>query len=209
MRLLPRENKFFDLYNDLLNTLRMAAELTNILSSEYDRLPRIVGRMKELESEADSICHRIISELSFEQIKVTETLADIRYFVHKLDNVMDCLESAVFRLDAYKIGTLPPIVDEFFKLIHKTVRWMQAAVADLPELKKKAEEIGQYVIKINALEDEADQIYRRWETEVMLSDMPDREVMKLRKIVDALEKTMDQAEDVANVLETFCLKGEI
>ena len=35
-----------------------------------------------------------------------------------------------------------------------------------------------------------------------------RRIMALKEIIDTLEYTVDQCEDVANVLETFQLKGE-
>lgn len=209
MILLPKENKFFDLYDELADILWQAIRLARVVTTDYDQMSNVATDMKILENDADDVCHKVIHSLSLEHIKVTETLADIRHFVHKLDNVIDCLESAVFRLDAYKIQPLPEVMYRFFDIIYETAHEIKMAVMHLRNLKKKSASIEECVVRINDLENDADKIYREWETEIMLSDMSDREVMKLRKIVDALEKTMDEAEDVANILGTFVLKGEI
>lgn len=209
MALLPKENKFFDMYDELASQLVEAADLTTALEIDYSILPLVVEDMKELETKADAICHRIIAALSTEQIKVTETLADIRHFVHKLDNVIDYLENAVFSLHAYEIKQLPVIVGEFFQLIREVSSEIYIGVRHLRHLKKRTKEIQECAIKINTLEDSADDLHRRFRTVIMRSDVPDRDIMKLREIAGALEETMDQAEDVANLLETFVLKGEI
>lgn len=209
MALLPKETKFFDMYEELALQLMEAADLLTALETDYYILPLVVGDMKEIEVKADTICHKILAALSTEQIKVTETLADIRHFVHKLDNVIDYLENAIFSLHAYEIRQLPVIVGEFFQLIREVSNEIYIGVKDLRHLKKKTEEIKGCAIRINTLEDSADDLHRRFRTTIMRSDASDRDIMKLREIVGALEETMDQAEDVANLLETFVLKGEI
>jgi len=65
-------------------------------------------------------------------------------------------------------------------------------------------------IRINELENEADKINRKWLRILMTSPLKEPEEllkrMMLKEVVDILEDTMDQCEDVANILDTFRVK---
>lgn len=209
MPFLPQEKNLFYLYEALAQKIVEATDILTELEKDYSQLPRIAEKMKNLEKEADSIVHKVVYALELEQIKVTEVLADIRHFVHNLDNVMDYLETAIFSLDAYQIEELPQVALEFFSVIKEAAQEIKNGVSCLRNLRKKKREIEKHVIKLNDLEEKADQIHRNFRREVMNSGLPDREVIKLREIIGDLEECMDQAEDVADFLGIFAMKGEI
>ena len=210
---LPREKKFFDLFEDLAGKAVEAAELLVALGENYSNLLSISEQLEELEGEADSVVHQIIQGLFFDHTRVTEEKGDIRYFAHNMDNVIDGIEKAVVRLTFTQRQTLPEPVSEFSPIILETAREISRAVHCLRDMCGDEPILETCCVKINELENEADTINRKWLKILMTTpvktpnELLDR--LLLREIVDILEGTMDECEDVANILETFRLKGGI
>lgn len=209
---LPKEKKFFDLYEALANKIIEAVDFLEELGKDYNQLPRITKKLDDLENEADEIVHKIINELLYDHTRVTEEKGDIRFFVHNMDNVIDGIQKAVNRLTLYNIKTFPPVIAEFTDILKETAQEIEKAIICLRNLNKNHCSVTKHCIRINDLENEGDRVNRKWLQEIMLQPIktPDdvRRVMALKEIIDTLEYTIDQCEDVANVLETFQLKGE-
>jgi uncharacterized protein Yka (UPF0111/DUF47 family) len=210
---LPRDRKFFDLFENLAEKAVEAAELLMELGTIYSELPQISEHLRVLEGEADSVVHQIIQELFYDHTRVTEEKGDIRYFAHNLDNVIDGIEKAVMRLTFTQRQTLPETVSEFSPIILEACQEIRTAVHCLRDMRCEEPTLEMCCVKINELENEADKINRKWLRILMTTSAgsPNEvlERMALREIVDILENTMDQCEDVANILETFRLKGGI
>jgi len=210
---LPREKIFFDLFEDLAGKAVEAAELLVELGVNYSELPQISEQLKALEEEADSVVHQIIRELFYDHTRVTEEKADIRYFAHNLDNVIDGIEKAVVRLTFTQKPTLPEPVSEFSPIILEASQEIRTAVGCLRDMGCEEKSLEACCIRINELENEADKINRKWLRMLMTTpvenpnELLDR--LLLKEIVEILENTMDECEDVANILETFRLKGGI
>ncbi len=210
---LPHDNNFFDLFESLAGKTVEAAELLDKVVTDYSKLPEISEQLKLLEDEADSVVHEIIQKLFYDHTRVTEEKGDIRYFIHNLDNVIDGIEKAVVRLTFTQRQTLPEFVSEFSPIILQAAQEINTAVGCLRTLSKCEEDLEACCIRTNELENEADIINRRCLKKLMTApvehptEVLDR--MLLKEIVDILEGTMDECEDVANILETFRLKGGI
>ena len=209
MAILPTEKNFFNLYEEQAQILFEITQILHGLKDNYSDLPAAAGKIKNLEKKADLIVHQVVKALEHEQIKVTEIIADIRNFVHNLDDIIDFLEDAVFNLYAYRLPGLPEIVLEFFSVLEEAAREIRNGACFLRRLQKNQKELQICVKNLNILEEKADDIHRNWRKEIMNTDLSDREVMKLREIVGALENAMDSCKHVGNYLEMFCLKGEI
>ena len=209
---LPKEKKFFDLYEAMSDKIIEAVCLMEKLKENYGQLPQIARKIKKKENEADDIVHQIFNQLLYDHTRVTEEKGDIRFFAHNMDNIIDSIEKAVNRLCVYKINFLPKGVIEFIPVLKETSLEIKKGVECLKNLRKNDEELTKCCIKINELENKADQINRKWLEKVLgnpvkgAKDM--RQIIALKEIIDTLEYAMDQCEDVANILETFRLKGE-
>ncbi|RZN37252.1 MAG: DUF47 family protein [Methanophagales archaeon ANME-1-THS] len=224
---LPHTKKFFDLFEDLADKAVEASQLLLELSADSpsavpislspdlrsSNLMRIRSQLRTLENEADSIVHQIIHELFFDHTRVTEEKGDIRYFAHNLDNVIDNVEKAVARLAFTPRLTIPESVSEFAPVIHEAAQEIKKAVGCLRELRREEMTLQNCCIRINELENKADKINRRWLKILMTTPVEDpNEVLErllLKEVVGILENTMDNCEDIANILETFGLKGGI
>lgn len=224
---LPHDKKFFDLFEgladktveaaqllvDLGNDSRSSAFVSLSPDSRSSSLSQISEKLEILEEEGDMLVHQIIQGLFYDHTRVTEEKGDIRYFTHNLDNVIDCVEKAVARLAFTKKPTTPEPVIEFAPVILETTLEIRKAVGYLRDIRHNELTLEECCIRINELENEADKLNRKWLRILMTTpvDYPNEVLdrMLLKEIVDILEDTMDNCEDVANILETFRLKGGI
>lgn len=210
---LPRENKFFDLFEELADKAVEAADLLVDLGIKYSDLPQISEQLRMLEEDADSIVHQIIQGLYYDHTRVTEEKGDIRYFAHNLDNVIDGIEKAVVRLSFSQKQEVPESVTEFSPIIKEASEEIRTAVHCLRDLKCEENTLEACCIRINELENEADKVNRKRLRILMTTPVEDPnellDRLLLKEIVEILEDTMDQSEDVANIMETFRLKGGI
>ena len=210
---LPRDKKFFDLFEELADKAVEAADLLADLGTKYSALPQISEQLRMLEEDADSIVHQIIQGLYYDHTRVTEEKGDIRYFAHNLDNVIDGIEKAVVRLSFSQKQKVPESVIEFSPIIKEASEEIRTAVHCLRDLKCEESTLEACCIKINELENAADKVNRKWLRILMTTPVEDPnellDRLLLKEIVEILEDTMDQCEDVANILETFRLKGGI
>ncbi len=210
---LPRENKFFDLFEELADKAVEAADLLVDLGTKYSDLPQISEQLRMLEEDADSIVHQIIQGLYYDHTRVTEEKGDIRYFAHNLDNVIDGIEKAVVRLSFAQKQEVPESVIEFSPIIKEASEEIRTAVRCLRDLKGEESTLEACCIRINELENEADKVNRKRLRILMTTPVEDPnellDRLLLKEIVEILEDTMDQCEDVANIMETFRLKGGI
>ena len=224
---LPHEKKFFDLFEELADKAVEAAQLMLDLSAEHQpegapslshdsrssSLMEIREQLKLVEQEGDAIVHDIIQGLFYDHTRVTEEKGDIRYFAHNLDNVIDGVEKAVARLAFAPHPTIPEPVSEFAPIILKTANEIKNAVCCLRAIRRSELTLEESCIRINELENLADKVNRRWLKRLMTTPTNDpNEVLErllIKEIVDILEDTMDNCEDVANILETFRLKGGV
>ncbi len=209
---LLREKKFFSLFDNLAGKAVEAAELLVELKEDYSTLSQISQVLNTLEGEADSVVHQIAQELIYDHSREGEEKEDIRYFAHNLDNVVGGVEKAVNRLTFIRRQpkTLLEPVCEFSAVILEASREISRAVSCLRNLSAEEKTLEACCIRINELENEADNINRKWLRILMTAPVkePDEllERMVLKEIVDILEDTMDQCEDVANVLDAFRVK---
>jgi uncharacterized protein Yka (UPF0111/DUF47 family) len=224
---LPHDKKFFDLFEELADKAVETAQLLVDLGANYrssaplpldsdsrsSSLLQIREQLNVLEEEGDAIVHQIIQGLFYDHTRVTEEKGDIRYFAHNLDNVIDGVEKAVARLAFTPRPTIPEPVSEFAPIIFETTKEIKNAVCCLRDIRHSEIPLEECCIRINELENEADKLNRKWLRILMTTPTDDpNEVLTrllLKEIVDILEDTMDNCEDVANILETFRLKGGI
>ena len=71
---------------------------------------------------------------------------------------------------------------------------------------KKGDDVMKYCIEAKKLEEEGDAIYQEALGHMFETERDALEIIKWKEIYDNLETTLDQGEDVANVLESITIK---
>jgi len=72
---------------------------------------------------------------------------------------------------------------------------------------EKHDKVLDYCVEINRLENEADQVSQHAIAKLFESEKDPINLIKIKELLEFLERATDKAEDVANVLETVVLKN--
>ena len=201
-KFVPHKEKFFDLFKESAqNALAGARSLKDMLD-HYQNPQESWKKIKDLEHEGDRITHRTIRSLN--QTFLTPIDAeDIHALTTALDNVMDAIEAAASRMVLFKIDRPTPQAQELCEIIVTSTEQLVKAVSHMPRL----DDIDEYCIEINRLENTADDIYRKAIASLFDNSAEPLDVIKWLDIYELLESATDRCEDVANILESIGLKN--
>jgi predicted phosphate transport protein (TIGR00153 family) len=202
VRLLPREEEFFDLFAGVAQRNKEAAHLLRqLFDAPPDRRAASVEAIKRLEHEADQITHEVVNRLDRTFITPLDR-EDIHQLASDLDDVMDVMDGVARRSQIFHVGVTPDGVKQLAEVIERMVGVLAEGVACL----KKGDDIMKYCVEAKKLEEEGDAIYHQALGKMFESEKNAIELIKWKEIYDNLERTLDEAEDVANVLESITLK---
>ena len=202
MRLLPREEEFFDLFVEVAERNKEAAQLLHdLFEAAPERRTPIVERIKRLEHEADQVTHEVVNRLDRTFITPLDR-EDIHQLASDLDDVMDVMDGTARRAQIFHLGAAPAGVRQLTEVIQRMVCVLAEGVGRL----KKGDDVMKCCVEDKKLEEEGDAIYHEVLGELFEKERDALEVIKWKEIYDNLERTLDEAEDVTNVLESITLK---
>ncbi|HEY6057436.1 MAG TPA: DUF47 family protein [Candidatus Limnocylindrales bacterium] len=201
LRLIPREERFFDLFvEDAANVLG-AARLLEAMLRTYDNVEARAAALRAAEHRGDEISHDIGHRL--ERTFVTPfDREEIHALISGLDDVIDLIEEVADTFLLYRIDAPTAASVEQAAIIVRQVEKIHEALLHLRGFKG----LDQYVIEIHRLENEGDRIGRA-AIAGLFDNTPDAiEIIKWRKVYNLLEDTIDKCEDVANIIERITIK---
>ncbi len=202
MRLLPREEEFFDLFVAVAQRSTVAAQhLRELFDAPPERRIAHVEAIKRLEHEADQVTHEVVNRLDRTFITPLDR-EDILALASDLDDVMDAIDGTARRSQIFRLGPSPQGVKQLTEVIQRMVGVLAEGVSRL----KKGDDVLRFCIEAKKLEEEGDAIYQEALGHMFETEHDALEVIKWKEIYDTLEMTLDQGEDVANVLESITIK---
>ena len=199
--LLPREEEFFDLFIQVARRSKDAAEHLVGLFAEPERAPYHAEQIKRLEHECDQITHEVVHRLDRTFITPIDR-EDIYRLASDLDDVIDVIDGVARRTQLFKVGPAPEAAKRLTAVIQKVVGSLLRGVEHL----QKRDGVMAASIEVKHFEEEADSIYHHAIGQLFETEQDARELIKWKEIYDNLERCVDQAEDVANVLESIAIK---
>lgn len=203
MRLLPRQEKFFEFFTRHAACILKASELLlEGVRAGNSHLPGYAIQIKSLEDEADRIIHDLVAKLSRTFITPLDP-EDIHRLSGALDDVIDGIEDCAHRLAAHGVDPIPAAAVHLCELVHQSAVEIQKAVVAL----EKDQPVTQHWIEINRLENEADHIYREAVADLLRHETNAILLIKQKELFEYLEETMDRTEDVADVLQNVVVKN--
>src|SRR5262245_13405694 len=203
MRFLPREEKFFALFLDQVRIIsEAAASLLEGAQAGNARLADASRKIRQLEEQADTVIHDIYLRLNQTFITPLDP-EDIHSLSSHLDDVIDSIEDAAYRMVAYRIEPIPPTVVELCRHIVVCVNSLKLAFEALHSNKKLTE----HCIEINRIEGIVDNVVRDAVRELFDNEKDPIKLIKLKEIYELLEQTTDDCEDVADALQNVVVKN--
>ncbi len=201
---IPREEKFFDLFEQSArNMVKIARELKELLDS-WENVAIKVAEITELEHEGDSITHQIVAQLHRTFVTPFDR-EDIALLSHVMDDVTDFIHAAADAMLIYKIAQPTPRAKELADIIVQAAAEIERA---MPLLRRRSElkKVLEHCVELNRLENMADKVFRSALGELFDDTKDTAYIIKWREIYEQMESATDRCEDVANVLEGVALK---
>ena len=203
-RFIPREEKFFDLFEEGAHNNVEASQVLKQLIDTWDCIEQRVEEITELEHKGDNITHEIIARLHRTFVTPFDR-EDITSLAKSLDDVMDFIEAAARSMILYKVSPPGKRARELADIIIQATAEVEKAVLDLRH-RARLKQILTKCVEINRLENAADVVYRAGMAELFDDSTDMADVIKWREVYEHLESATDRCEDVANVLEGVALK---
>jgi predicted phosphate transport protein (TIGR00153 family) len=198
----PREKRFYDLFEQQASILVSAGALLKETLDEAGDLSARRREIKDLERLGDGVMYEIVRSLN-ETFVTPFDHEDISALAAGLDDILDYIEEIADTVNLYRITTVPRPASELADLLAQAVVQLERAVGKLRSGKKD----GEYAIEVHRLEDVGDSTSRHAIAELFQGQRDPLEVIKLKDLYGLLEDALDRCEDVANVIENIAIKN--
>jgi hypothetical protein len=202
MRLIPKDTSFFQMFSAMSDNLIAGAQALVDLFADYKEVDKKIDEVRRIEREGDELTHAILTKLNQTFITPFDR-EDIHQLASKLDDVLDFINASGARLVMYRITAPPAAAGELSKIILMQCQELQKAVS----LMQKNGNILGHCVEINRLENEADMVSQQAIARLFEYEKDPINLIKVKELLEFLERATDKAEDVANVLETVVLKN--
>jgi predicted phosphate transport protein (TIGR00153 family) len=204
VRLLPRDQKFFDLFTaSATYSVQAARYLSELLQKDESERAGVADTIKELERQADDVTHEVVTRLDRTFITPLDR-EDIHLLASRLDDVTDMIDGIARRSQIFKLGPSPVGAIEMAGVVERAAQQLLDAVRVLGNGRPRT--VLAACVEIKRLEEEGDTLYHDWLGRLFEETTDPVRLMKWKEIYDSLERTLDVAEDVSNVLESVAIK---
>ena len=204
MRMIPKEEKFFDLFYELAIKIEEGGELFLDMVEHYEYSEQKIAKLKVLEQEADVITHRTYEKMHKTFLTPIDR-EDIYALVNKMDSILDMIEASAARMSLYKVKVPAKEIIDQAKILNKAIKKVKYIVHAMKNM-KNAKMILDACVEINTLENEGDIVMRMTMTRLFEQEKDPIELIKWKEIFERIEEAIDVCEDVANVVEGIVLK---
>ncbi len=204
MRLFPKEEKFFDYFEELANKIVEGSRFFLAMTENHDYSESNIAKLKELEHEADVITHRTYEKMHTTFLTPLDR-EDIHALVNKMDSIMDMIEATAVRIYLYKVKKPDDEIIKQAKILNEAVAKVKIIIHALRDM-KNAKMILEACVEINTLENAGDVVLRTIIADLFVKEKDAIELMKWKEIFERIEEALDVCEDVSNIVEGIVLK---
>ena len=203
--LVPKETKFFDLFDKQAENLVRTADFYKKMIDENAFTPENVRAMHEMEHYGDELTHTIINTLN-ETFITPFDREDIMALTNHMDDVVDGIYMITNRFALYKIPQPSEPSKRMADVLARATKALEKAVNTLRNKKLMKETLMQCV-EINRLENEADVIRDEAISDLFENEKNPVMIIKQKELYEESENVADYCEHTANVVESILVKN--
>ncbi len=205
-RLLPKEGRFFELFNAHAGQVVRAAHELKVLIENYDEREQHARIIDDAEHAADRITAETIRLLHTSFITPLDR-DHIHQLVNAMDDICDLVQDTSESLSLYDVKSVTPESQRLADIGVKCCERVKDVVALLGSKDGKFEAIIKTCDEIDRLESDADRVMRSAISRLFREEQDVREVIKMKAIYELLEAVTDRCLDVANLAEGIALEN--
>jgi uncharacterized protein len=202
----PKSKIFFELFEKMAdNNSKMAGILKAVVAeTDFDKRASLISQVEDLEHANDELTHNVFTELGRNFITPFDR-EDIHYLATALDDIADYIYAAAKKINFYRVNPNDMGMQKMAELIEQGALQVRIAVAELRDM-KNMRNITEALVKINSIENQADDIFDMSIEKLFATEPDAKEVIKKREIYQVMEIVTDKCEDASNVIESIIIK---
>ncbi len=203
----PKEPKFFPLFKQLSQILKTASNEL-LVSLEHDTAKERMDyhkKIKELEKQGDTLVNRILDELGSTFITPFDR-EDIHLLTSSIDDVLDGVNSCAKRIAIYNPRSISQSGKQLCEILLKGSELIIKAMDELDKFRKNPSTLSSYCKMLHDLENEGDDIYEGFMIKLFEEEKDGIELIKIKEVMQDLERTTDSVEQVGKVLKSLIVK---
>jgi len=199
-RLLPTDDRFFELFNEAsANALECARQLRDLISDEAGTTSH--DGVVTCEARGDELTKEILNRLNTSFVTPLDR-EDIHALAEELDDVVDDMLAVAGRVRLTVHGSAIPELKQQADILVRMAEENVELMTRLPSMKGTEEHLN----AIGSMESEGDAVYRHALGRLFSGEYDALDVLRWKDIIEAMEAALNTLEDVSNVVESIVLK---
>ena len=207
-KLLPREDKFFDMFSAHSRTVVSAAEALNRLLAGED-IEGNCARIVALEDEADGITREVLLAVRLSFITPFDR-GDIKDLIQSMDDAIDMMHKTVKTIRLFEQTSFDPGMQEMGRAVVEAAHLIAEAIPLLDRVGTNAARLGAIAEEITRVEGRADDLHEQGLKDLYRRHGANGEAMAYMigsELYGELEKVVDRFEDVANEISGIVIEN--
>ena len=205
--LMPREERFFDLFERHASTLCAGAASLRLLLNGGDEVPEHCKAIAHHENEADDVTREVM--LAVRRTFITPfDRSDIRDLITSMDDAIDQMHKTAKAITLFEVRAFEPPMTELGDIIVRTADLTAQAMPLLRSMQANASRLNAITEQITQLEERSDTLFDQGMGELFRGPARQDPIRFIvgSEVYGHLERVVDRFEDVANRVNSVLIE---
>src|ERR1700748_2562304 len=205
--LLPREERFFDLFARHAQTVVKGAEALQEMLKGGDETPVYCQRVNQLENDADGITREVLTAVRRTFITPFDR-GDIQNLITAMDDAIDQMQQTAKAVILFEVREFEPTMREMGGLLVECAQLVGRALPLLQAIGANVSLLTRITEEVTKLEGRVDDLHDIGLRELFLKhrNANTMDFIVGAEIYDHLEKVADRFDDVANEINSIVIE---
>ena len=205
--LMPKEERFFDLFTRHAQVTLDAAQALSELLKGGDDVVRLCREITQRENEADEITREVMTGLRKSFITPLDR-GDIKDLITSMDDAIDQMNQTAKVITLFELRSFEGHMQSMGDIIVQAARLMVDAVPLLSSLNRESARLNSLTEEMIRLEEQADQLHDEGRKQLFLDKKNEAIAFVVgTEVYGHLEMVVDRFEDVANEISAIVIEN--
>lgn len=201
-RFLPKQNNFFEILNELAESVLEAGKMLDEMMDKQDNFAEYSHKIHFIENRCDDLTHQVISDLNDTFITPIDR-EDIFALVNSMDDIVDTIDTIASRMSMYKLKSKLQFGPQLTDILLIQTDVLFDVVKNLQNPKQTTEKI----VQVKTLETEGDIVFKDALLDLFENEKDVVELIKKKEILEIIERAVDKCQNAATVIEGILIKN--
>ena len=205
-KIMPREEKFFDYFEQHAQTLVEGSRALRELLEPGSDIDACAARVSKFEQDADDVTSEVL--LAVRRTFITPfDRSDIQGLVASMDDAIDQMKQTSKGIRLYEVTEFDPKMRQIADLIIQAADVTVEMISAIRDMKKNSNRLMNLAVKMTRLEEQSDELHDVGLKELFRAHRADAMGFIIGSdIYSHLERVVDRFEDVANHINTIVVE---